>query len=70
MERNWDDKDPNNPSPVFLDLIAHREISNKIASEFNIEHESPQLLLIRNGVCTYHTSHMDINYKEVLENCK
>ena len=70
MERNWDEKNPNNPRPVFLDLISYREISNEIASAFQITHESPQILLIKNGVCTYHVSHMDINYRELLENCQ
>jgi bacillithiol system protein YtxJ len=32
-------------TPYFLDLIAHREISNGIASRFGVMHQSPQLLL-------------------------
>lgn len=43
--------------PYFLDLKAHRDISNAIATKFNVQHESPQLLLIKNGTATYHTSH-------------
>lgn len=45
----------------FLDLIAHRDVSNEIASKFNVYHESPQLILIRNGKAVYDVSHSDIN---------
>jgi len=47
--------------PVYyLDLIAHRNISNRIAELFHVEHESPQLLLLKNGACIEHASHTDI----------
>ena len=45
----------------FLDLIAHRDVSNEIASKFNVYHESPQLILIRNGKAVYDVSHSGIN---------
>ncbi|MFH6996735.1 bacillithiol system redox-active protein YtxJ [Flavobacterium sp. FlaQc-57] len=45
----------------FLDLIAHRDISNEIASRFNVYHESPQLILIKNGKAVYDVSHSDID---------
>ncbi len=32
-----------------LDLLSHRDLSNEIAHRFQIDHHSPQLLLIRNG---------------------
>ncbi len=43
--------------PYFLDLLAHRNISNEIANRFNIIHQSPQILLIKNGKCVYNESH-------------
>ena len=46
--------------PYFLDLLEHRDISNEIALRFNVQHQSPQLLLIKNGVCIYNASHQDI----------
>ena len=49
----------------FLDLITHREISNLIAEKFGIRHESPQVILIKEGKPFYDTSHMAINYKEL-----
>ena len=45
----------------FLDLIAHRDISNEIASRFGVYHESPQLILIKNGKAVYNVSHSDID---------
>ncbi|WP_136667044.1 bacillithiol system redox-active protein YtxJ [Flavobacterium sp. H122] len=43
--------------PYFLDLLEFRPISNEIASVFNVTHQSPQLLVIKNGVCVYDASH-------------
>nr|WP_294779461.1 bacillithiol system redox-active protein YtxJ [uncultured Flavobacterium sp.] len=45
----------------FLDLIAHRDISNEIASNFGVYHESPQLILIKDGKAIYNVSHSDID---------
>lgn len=45
----------------FLDLIAHRDISNEIAKRYDVYHESPQLILIRNGKAVYDVSHSDID---------
>ena len=45
----------------FLDLIENRDISNEIAKKFDIVHQSPQLLLIKNGKCIYNISHSDID---------
>lgn len=45
----------------FLDLIAYRDVSNEIASQFNVFHESPQLLVVKNGVVVAHSSHGAIN---------
>lgn len=57
------------PSEVdfyFLDLIAYRSLSNKIAETFNVDHESPQILLIQDGQCTYEESHLGISMNEIL----
>jgi len=45
----------------YLDLIAHRNISNKIADDFGITHQSPQILLIKEGKVVYHESHEGID---------
>jgi bacillithiol system protein YtxJ len=41
----------------FLDLLEYRDISNEIASRFGVYHQSPQLLLIKNGQSIYDASH-------------
>lgn len=53
--------------PYFLDLLEHRDISNEIAKIFHVEHQSPQLLVIKDGVVVYHTSHQDIDAGVVKE---
>jgi bacillithiol system protein YtxJ len=49
----------------FLDLIAFRNISNKISTDFHVYHESPQVLVIRNGECVYDESHGSIDMEEI-----
>ena len=65
LERNWNAEDMQRVKPYFLDLIAYRTISNQVAQEFDVAHQSPQLLLIKNGQCVYHSSHMAINYNNL-----
>ena len=45
----------------FLDLIRYRSISDQIAEEFNVRHQSPQVIVLRDGQVIYHTSHHLIN---------
>ena len=59
--------DCNNVQLYFLDLIKYRSISNRLAVDFNVEHESPQILLIKNGNCIYHASHNAID-ADVIKN--
>ena len=49
----------------FLDLIRYRSISDKIAHLFNVYHESPQVILIKNGECHYEESHLGIDMFEI-----
>ncbi len=49
--------EPNQMDLYFLDLHAHREISNKVAEKFQVLHQSPQLLIVKNGVVVAHDSH-------------
>ncbi|MDT0539953.1 MULTISPECIES: bacillithiol system redox-active protein YtxJ [Croceitalea] len=41
----------------FLDLLANRDVSNETGIHFQVLHQSPQLLIIKNGVTVFHTSH-------------
>ncbi len=67
LESDWDD-DLSDVAAFFLDVIAHRDISGEIADRFSVYHESPQLLLIRNGECVYDESHLDITVEDLKEN--
>ena len=61
----------NEELPIYhLDLLALRAVSDLIAQKFKVIHESPQLLLIKDGKCIYNASHLAIfikDLKEVLE---
>jgi len=63
-ERNWNFAETQ-VQPYFLDLLQHRNISNKIAEQFQIEHQSPQMLLIKNGKCIFSSTHNDINPTDI-----
>lgn len=54
----------------FLDLIKYREISNQIAQEFQVHHESPQMLLIKDGECILDQSHGGISVEEAVSEIK
>ena len=66
LERHWTFSDKELPA-YYLDLRSYREISNKIAAYFNVEHQSPQIILIKNGRCIYHTSHNNISSEKIGE---
>jgi bacillithiol system protein YtxJ len=58
---------PKDVSFYYLDLLKFRPISNKIAEEFHVHHESPQVLVIKDGSCTYEDSHNGINMQDIAE---
>lgn len=49
----------------YLDLINYRSLSDRVSSVFDVAHESPQVLLVRNGACVYHESHNGIRLDEL-----
>lgn len=50
----------------FLDLLAHRPVSDKIVEMFRVPHASPQVLLIKDGECVYKESHSGITMDELV----
>lgn len=64
LERSWNSKEIS-AKPYKLDLISHRGLSSRIAEEFKVAHESPQVMMIKNGQVIYHNSHMGINYEDL-----
>ena len=65
FEMDWESL-PDNVPVYFLDLIKHRDISNQIAEDFQVYHQSPQLLLIKDGECILDQSHSSISLEEAL----
>jgi bacillithiol system protein YtxJ len=50
----------------YLDLLNYRTISTEIAHFFQVHHESPQVILIKNGECIYDESHYGIMMDELI----
>lgn len=57
IERFWDlDIDA-----YYLDLIVHRDVSNSIAEQLEVHHQSPQMVLVKDGKAIYNASHGSID---------
>ena len=65
FELDWN-KLPEDLTLYFLDLIKYRDLSNKVASDFQVYHESPQLLMIKDGECILDLSHGHVSVEEAL----
>jgi bacillithiol system protein YtxJ len=66
FEMDWE-VIPEDTNLYFLDLISYRAISAQIADTFQVHHESPQILLIKDGDCVFDASHGEISADEVAE---
>ncbi|CAG5083352.1 bacillithiol system redox-active protein YtxJ [Parvicella tangerina] len=64
LERDWA-YEKEEVIPVYLDLITYRDISNKLSELYGIDHESPQILLVKNGKCIHTSSHSSIDPKKL-----
>ena len=60
---------PQHATLLFLDLISHRDISNAIAMQLGVHHESPQVVVIKKGQAVFHESHHSIDAVSIAENC-
>jgi bacillithiol system protein YtxJ len=60
FERHWP-ADLKTDNAFLLDLLNHRDISNEIAARYQIEHQSPQVLVIKNKQATYVANHNGIS---------
>jgi bacillithiol system protein YtxJ len=65
FELDWEDL-PEDMPLYFLDLITYRDLSKQVAEIFQVHHESPQLLLIKDGECVLDQSHGEISVDEAL----
>ena len=65
LERSWNDAEMPGIEAYYLDLLAHRTTSSAVADHYKVEHQSPQVLIIKKGDCVYNESHMGIDYDEI-----
>lgn len=65
LERKWDTSAIGGVKRYFLDLLSYRDISNKIAEMFQVEHHSPQILVISNGRSVLDLSHYEIDFDQI-----
>jgi bacillithiol system protein YtxJ len=49
----------------LLDLLNFRDLSNEIASRYNVTHQSPQIVVIRNGKAVFNESHDGISVDDL-----
>jgi len=64
--RNWKTEDGEKVVPFYLDLITFRNLSDLVEEEFKVPHESPQVILIRDGKVIYENSHFGISYPDIM----
>jgi len=57
---NMFDESMSNIKVYYLDLLNYRDVSDKVGVTFNVIHQSPQLLIIKNEVSVFNASHQDI----------
>lgn len=67
LERKWRASEMTHVKTYFLDLISHRRTSDKVAHQFGVPHESPQVLVIHRGAAVLDQSHFGIDYDTILE---
>lgn len=65
FEKNWDQTAT--CRIVYLDLIAHRDISNALAEQLHVTHQSPQVIVVHADKVIYYASHSEIDAKAILE---
>ena len=65
LERKWDATAIGEIKRYFLDLLSFREVSNRIAEVFQVEHHSPQILVISGGKSILDLSHFDIDFDQI-----
>jgi bacillithiol system protein YtxJ len=56
---------PENTEVFYLDLITYREVSNLIAERLKVPHQSPQMIVIKNGEVVHHASHHAVKWDDV-----
>ena len=65
LERNWQKEDHTKFKAYYLDLRSYRNLSREIAERFEVEHQSPQVLILHHNKAIYNSSHFDISYDAI-----
>ncbi len=71
INRGWNESDEMLYTPYYLDLLAHRDISQTIAEDTGVEHQSPQVILIKAKESVHSETHQAIrleNFREKIRN--
>lgn len=63
FEKEWNDE--NKASLYFIDLIAHRDVSNKLSELADVHHQSPQVIVVNKGKTVHHASHNGIDAEQI-----
>ena len=64
LNESWDLREEE-ITPYFLDLLAHRDVSNYIADKLSVIHQSPQVIMVREGKVIYAVSHHAISVDKI-----
>ena len=64
LDSGWEELG-DNMQWYYLDLLSYRPVSKYIADTLDVHHESPQIIIVRNGEATYDVSHLDISIDDL-----
>ena len=64
FERSYEKLDQN-VTYYLLDLLNHRDVSDAIATELKVAHQSPQVIVVRDGLVVHTESHHGIDIKKI-----
>jgi bacillithiol system protein YtxJ len=64
LEQRWN-LAPEDCDLYFIDLLNHRDVSNELAMQTNVVHQSPQAILWQNGQVVYTATHGEIDAVEI-----
>ena len=65
LEQDWNPDKESDTAIFFLDLLRYRPVSNAVAEQFAVTHQSPQVIVLKDGKAVYDESHMSIRYEQL-----
>ena len=65
FKRNWNGSEVN-VRAFYLDLLNHKDVSAEIAERLNVEHQSPQMIIVKDGIAVFSATHMNIDFNDVV----